>query len=350
MSVKPRGLGYQADFMIAGKRVREQFPTAEEAAAFEAAYRAAVKLGKPLPERPSVVHGTASTETVRGTLGDVFDTALATRWADRSDTQPRNARLFLKWAGGRKVAASDVLHQTRLAQYVAYLRDERRVGGGTINRHMSAVSCLVKIAYAAGFIDRLPLIGRQREAEGRTFAFTEAQAQRIIDTSYRLQFNDLGDFATFLLWTGCRPGEAMKLAWGDVNWSIKAVTFRDTKSPTLVKGQRTVLVNATVMAVLQRRRAAAIVKPFAGVTPETIRRWWGHMRQALPDIVTEHAVPYSFRHTNATMLAEDGLEGFLLGDRLGHKSTATTRKYVHTKTESQRAALDILERRLGRPE
>lgn len=53
----------------------------------------------------------------------------------------------------------------------------------------------------------------------------------------------------------------------------------------------------------------------------------------------ENFVPYTLRHTFATLATAAGIRDRLLADALGHTETATTARYQHLSVEHVRAAL-----------
>lgn len=62
----------------------------------------------------------------------------------------------------------------------------------------------------------------------------------------------------------------------------------------------------------------------------------------------ENIVPYTFRHTGATLATAAGIRDRLLADALGHTETATTTRYQHLSVEHVRAALRPFWRRQAR--
>lgn len=55
----------------------------------------------------------------------------------------------------------------------------------------------------------------------------------------------------------------------------------------------------------------------------------------------------SFRHTHATILAENGAEDEGISGRLGHKNLACTQNtYVHNTPKLQKQALDVFNKNL----
>jgi integrase len=80
-------------------------------------------------------------------------------------------------------------------------------------------------------------------------------------------------------------------------------------------------------------------------TPNAVRCRFRRLRVQLGierDARGETIVPYTFRHTGATMAAAAGVRDRALADVLGHVETKTTARYQHLLTEHLRAALSPL--------
>src|SRR5690606_9078637 len=90
------------------------------------------------------------------------------------------------------------------------------MANGTINRKLSALSKVMKLAAELDIIPKRPVIKFLKEGEARDRVLTEEEEIKAI-----LFFEHLGAKASlalfkFLLYTGCRVGEAYKLRREDV--------------------------------------------------------------------------------------------------------------------------------------
>jgi len=61
------------------------------------------------------------------------------------------------------------------------------------------------------------------------------------------------------------------------------------------------------------------------------------------------AVFYTSRHTGASIMVQNGVPLYTVGEMLGHKTPAMTARYSHLSPETTRAASKVLEKALARP-
>lgn len=150
-------------------------------------------------------------------------------------------------------------------------------------------------------------------------------------------------FLRFVLATGCRRSEALKLQWQDVtlNEATGVVIFRDTKGG----GDHTVPLSAYATKLL---RALPQLKDnphvFAGriagahlVTPD---KAWGRIRSSAG---LAHLRMHDLRRTFGSWLGDAGFTSKQIGSTLGHKTDITSRVYMALGEGSKRAAVDAVE-------
>ncbi len=128
------------------------------------------------------------------------------------DKSYRNAELFAEFAGPL-LPAEAALEPSKIHEYVEYLTDERGVSGSTVNRHLSAISRLAKVAVSLRLIDQRPELPWQKAGEGRIRWFTHEEEEAILKTLQGWGQMDAHDLFIFLADTGARLGEAAKLRW-----------------------------------------------------------------------------------------------------------------------------------------
>jgi len=144
----------------------------------------------------------------------------------------------------------------------------------------------------------------------------------------------------FLLATGCRRGEALKLRWADVtlDGTRRAVTFRETKTGD----DHAVPLSERAAALLAGLpRIAGNPYCFAGAGGNGhlvgIDKTWGRVRKlaALP-----HLRIHDLRRTFGSWLGEAGFTSKQIGSVLGHRTDITSRVYMALGDQSKRAAVD----------
>jgi integrase len=150
-------------------------------------------------------------------------------------------------------------------------------------------------------------------------------------------------FLRFVLATGCRRSEALKLQWKDVKMheATGAVVFRDTKGG----GDRSVPLSAYATRLLRTLpRIKGNPHVFVGrstgahiVAPD---KAWGRIRSKAN---LGHLRMHDLRRTFGSWLGEAGFTSKQIGSTLGHKTDITSRVYMALGESSKRATVDAVE-------
>jgi integrase len=158
----------------------------------------------------------------------------------------------------------------------------------------------------------------------------------------------------FLLYTGCRRSEALKLKWADVTLAPKptdgpkvadappsTVTFKDTKAGT----DHTVPLSTTAAALLRglarlEKNPYVFVGRVAGEHIDSPSKAWQRIRKKAG---LEQLRIHDLRRTFGSWLGDAGFTSKQIGSTLGHKSDITSRVYMALGDQSKRAAVDAVE-------
>jgi integrase len=298
--------------MVRGRRVRRSFATREEAIAFESA-----------PEHREL-------ETLDGLLKAVA----RRRWAGTANevNATRNAQDVIDILGGSLHPRE--VDERRLDLVVETLR-ARGNSPATINRKLAAISVLLRHALKRRVIDRVPVIEREKEPEGRLRWLTRHEADRLLAALS----GDARDAVVLLLATGARRGEVLALEWQDV--IDDSVRFVSTKNGS----SRTVPLTKEARLMLADRRARAhphdqLVFPNLSPRQLEVRFETARKDAGLGRDVTIHVL----RHTVASWLVQRGVPIAAVQRWLGHKTISMTLRYGHLAPENLEDARSALER------
>jgi integrase len=162
----------------------------------------------------------------------------------------------------------------------------------------------------------------------------------------------------FLLSTGCRRSEALKLKWADVTLAPKptdgakvtdappsTVTFKDTKAGT----DHSVPLSATAAALLRAlprlaKNPHVFVGHVAGEPIQSPSKAWQRIRKQAG--LAELRI-HDLRRTFGSWLGDAGFTSKQIGSTLGHKSDITSRVYMALGDQSKRAAVDAVEKMMA---
>lgn len=172
---------------------------------------------------------------------------------------------------------------------------------------------------------------------------------RVVMQSSNLPF---GDFALFLLLTGCRRGEALALQYRDINLRNKTIsiskniTYNGNK-PLLEDhtktraGMRTVVLPDALLPIIKAKLADASSSPedfifgkeSKPLTQTEFRRRWDKYIKAANINIT----PHQLRHAYATILFDAKVDEKVAQTFMGHSKIEITRN-IYTHLRQHRAA------------
>lgn len=310
MSIRKRGSTWQVDVVVEGKRVRETCATLALAQAREVALSSDTGL----------------------TLAGLCEKTIARVWAEQ-----KTAKLTTYVA--RKVV-SDIGPNMRVADvktaviddYITLL-EKRGNSNGTVNRYLAVLSKMLHFAEQREYIDTVPHIQFKRASKGRDRFMTQAEEDRILALLSLWSQYEVRDLIMFLLDTGARIGEALKLEWSDVG--KERVTFRDTKNGTT----RSIPMTTRVKFIMIRDESA---RPF-DLTYRQVSDTWDRVKLHLGLDKEKDFVIHMLRHTCASRLVQRGASIQYVKEWLGHKTLAMTMKYAHLAPTSLDSMVSLLE-------
>lgn len=332
MAVRKKGGQYQADFMIAGERHRRSFNSEAEAEAWELQARAAIKLGKPVPEPVGQAAPTLGGRDV-GTVGMAVRSAERLHWDKLrgSGAAVRNAKLFEKWVGP-KTSAVDGFSPAKVREFIAYLTDERKVSNSTLNRYMSSLSVLVRHAD----LKERPELPWYKEGKGRVRFFSIEEEQAIIALLSQWGKDRERDLFMFLCDTGLRPwAECTAAEWKQFRGGKicdvfgKNDTYRDVPLTKRAK-------------IIIDRCPRDLPGPFHGLVQTTMSELWDRVREKMPQL--HDTVWYTCRHTFASRLVMEGTPLKAVAVLMGNTAAIVDSTYAHLAPDYLADAVNVLDK------
>ena len=170
-----------------------------------------------------------------------------------------------------------------------------------------------------------------------------------------------GLFAFFILYSGCRRGEAMALTYGDIDRETSLIhisksVYHDNNRPR-IKQPKTdagcrdiILLDVLADKLPKRQRKSDLIFPNkdGGLLTETqFQRQWELYQKESGVTVT----PHQLRHAYATILFEAGLDDKDAQELLGHANISTTRDiYTHITDKRRAETAKKLNQALSKPE
>ncbi|WP_138144705.1 site-specific integrase [Brucella sp. 10RB9215] len=348
MSVEERAGAFRTDFRVNGERYRSTFNTREEAEAWEASTRAALKTGKPLPKAQT---GRSESGHSLSQLGQLFEHTKKYHWQNNPkikhpDTAIAAAKASVEYFGTEKLVKE--IDTDAMKEFVRYMVADG-LTYATADRKLAGLSTMLRIAHEKGVIPRKPKIPLSGEVNERIRFLTKEEAQRILKLWQEWHQPDLYNFTVFALHTGARKNAILDLRWNAFSPGYRTVIFwgGDKKS----KARTLPLSKAAIAAVEAMRRAYPEGRgPFYHLKGEgrdtKMREKWDLMRKHLG---FDDVVIHTLRHTCASWMVQAGVDLKRVQTWLGHKSIETTLIYAKLGTGDLDVCSDILGGMLDTP-
>lgn len=309
--------------------------------------QARVELAKALQgEDPAEERQEARKGKTFGEFADTYLRRMEKRWAERTRYEyERQIEKYLKPEFGPR-GLTDV-KRSDVAALLDRIGEES--GPYLSNRVHSLVRAMYNRAAKWGFVpDDLPnparRIDRFKERPKERW-LREEEVETLIGEVRKQPDPFFRAFVPLLLLTGMRKSELLRARWEHIDFGRGEMLIPETKAG---KPQTRKLSPPAVEILRFLPREEDNPHVFPGRMEGTHRRdfynEWREVREAANlDDVTIH----DLRRTAGSYMAQAGVPLQVIGDVLGHQSTAITKVYARLSEENERDALDTLGAKLG---
>lgn len=271
--------------------------------------------------------------TARPSLRELLEQTLSLHWAGtRGETTAyTNAKGVISILG----PALDPAEVTSAAiQGLITKLKARGNSPATINRKLAALSKVLSVAVDGGHLEQRPKLPRLKEKEGRTRFLSPDEERRLFD-AMKGRGDDVRDFCIFLVETGVRVGEALRLRWLDVH--DLTVHIRGTKADS----PRAIPLTLAAQEVLLRQ--AGKEKPWGHISHNRLQYIWRLAKDEAGFADDPEVVPHVLRHTCASRLVQSGVGITIVQKWLGHRMLTQTMRYAHLAVDQLDEAKEALE-------
>ncbi len=218
-------------------------------------------------------------------------------------------------------------------------------------RRILSVGCqqgwLLKNVFHCG--DPLIIVSAERRREKVLTVSEEVKLLEACDSHpYRTHLKSL---LIFLLDTGCRKGEALKLRWRAVCFESRVITLEATTTKTLKARQ-------VMMTERLYRELSALYETSPKDLDGRVFSITNNVRKSFASVCQVASIKHggidgltlhSLRHTAATRLVQSGMNPQLAGRLLGHSQPQTTYRYLSADLETAAQAVTMLEALQAKP-
>ena len=258
------------------------------------------------------------------TLTRLLGIAERGQWAEAKakTVLARNAEICIEFLGAAKLASE--VTRTDLRELCEFL-SEAGNSGSTINRKLSSLSVLMKIAEDEEWIDRAPKFPRRKEAAHRVRFFDNDEEDAMIFQCSAGGFHALADFIEFGIDTGFRKMEILGLELKDCKGGRAVLHAGATKSDQ----GRSVPLTQRAQEIVAKRLEKGHTTLFQDLTYTQLRYQWDCLRDSLGKKEDDGFIIHTLRHTCASRFAIQGQNASFVAQWMGHSSIMVTQRYMH---------------------
>jgi integrase len=266
------------------------------------------------------------------TLTEAYHECLLTVWKGTGgeDAAMGNSQSAINFFGG--ASSLESITNARIKQYVKSLKSAGKAPA-TINRKLSALSSILRVAYENGDLAKFPHFhGWQQEPGGRLRWLSEEEETKLVNFFIDHGMMDHLNAMAVLIDTGLRPSELWRVELAHITGNVLMVAKTKTGRPRCVPLTRRALL------ILTSRGA----RPFPRDN-QWMERGWDKAKRALGLAADKEFLVYTLRHTCASRLLQRGTPLATLSQWLGHASLKTTMRYAHLSVSNLQQAMQVLE-------
>jgi integrase len=210
----------------------------------------------------------------------------------------------------------------------------------TVNRHISLLSRMLKLAVTWGFIDKNPALGirKLQENNERHRYLSDQEIVRFLEALKEEQNPVAAAALAFLLYTGVRKQEALGARWEHVDLHKKVWFIPRSKNGKL----RHVILNPMAVKLLEQQpRVPGNPFVFPGKVPgQPLNNPQKAFNRVLKKIGITNFRIHDLRHSFASLAINNGASLYEVQHLLGHSQAKTTSRYAHLGDETLRRVSD----------
>ena len=186
------------------------------------------------------------------------------------------------------------------------------------------------------YLDKNPCSGIKKLNElSRLKTLSDEDIQKLIAGATNKLTRDL---ITFLIYTGCRKGEALNLKWDDVDLQNDVIAVKGTKT----KYDRYIPISKPLKELLraiEKNRDCLYVFNKNGAKLGNFRK---SFMTACRNAGLKDLRIHDLRHVFASKMVMNGTSLYITGELLGHRTTQMTKRYSHLVPETLKKAVDAV--------
>ena len=216
-------------------------------------------------------------------------------------------------------------------------KKESEINFDWLNKEILILSNFFNFCIEKGYIDKNPAFKiKKLNTLSRLKTLSDQDINKLIAGATNKLTSDL---ITFLIYTGCRKGEALNLKWDDVDLQNDVIAIKGTKT----KYDRYVPISKPLKDLLSG--LANLPNPIhCEYVFNDDGRKLGDFKRSFHTACRNAGLKdlriHDLRHVFASKMVMNGTSLFITGELLGHRTTQMTKRYSHLVPETLRKAVD----------
>ena len=211
---------------------------------------------------------------------------------------------------------------------------EQEISFRTANIELAVLSSLLNFALRRGYLEKNPAAGIKKLNElSRLKTLSDSDIDKLIaGATNKLTRNIM----TFLIYTGCRKGEALNLKWDDVDMQNDVIAIKGTKT----KYDRYIPISKPLKELLggiEKYQDCLYVFNKNGAKLGDFKK---SFHTACKNAGFKDMHIHDLRHVFASKMVKDGVSLYITGELLGHRTTQMTKRYSHLVPDTLKKAVD----------
>jgi integrase len=213
-------------------------------------------------------------------------------------------------------------------------KKESEINFRWINLEISTLHHFFNFCIEKGLIEKNPASGVKKLNElSRLKTLSDSDIEKLIAGATNKLTRDL---ITFLIYTGCRKGEALNLKWDDVDMQNDVIAIKGTKT----KYDRYIPISKPLKMLLSGINKIQDCLYVFNKNGAKLGDFKKSFHTACKNAGFKDMHIHDLRHVFASKMVMDGTSLYITGELLGHRTTQMTKRYSHLVPSTLRKAVD----------
>ena len=204
-------------------------------------------------------------------------------------------------------------------------KKDSQISYRSVNYELTILHHFFNFCIEKGYIDKNPCTGIKKLNElSRLKTLSDEDIEKLINGATNKLTRDL---ITFLIYTGCRKGEALNLKWDDVDMQNDVIAIKGTKT----KYDRYIPISKPLKELLSRIEKVQDVLYVFNRNGAKLTDFKRSFHTACKNAGLKDMHIHDLRHVFASTLTMNDVSLYKTGILLGHRTPNMTQRYAHLK-------------------